>query len=461
MLENFKSVYIIGIGGISMSSLAYFLHARGIKILGSDISFNSEIEKLVKDNIIDYKQGYAPEFVKICDAVIYTAAVSQDNSDILLAYKLGKSILSRAEVLGELSKNKKTISIAGTHGKTTTTGLISAMLLANGLNPNIHIGGILKNINSNVNVSESDILVTEACEYKDSFLSLKNYISIVLNIKPDHLDYFKNINNEFISFQKFVENTDDNGFVIINNDDELSRLLKTHCKKITFAINNYADLQAKDIKIDNKAHISFNLHLKGENLGNVELPCYGYHNIYNVLACAAVAVALSIPFDKLKCGIKSFKGIARRFEIISKEKNTLIVHDYAHHPDEIKATLSLCRSLGYKKLVAIFQPHTFSRTRDLYNQFLNCFDQADEVCFLPIYPAREKPIKGITSYKLSKDINNKINDLKDKNCKLKKAKYLNNFVKCKDYIEKYCENDVLFAILGAGDIVELAYNLKK
>ena len=273
MLENIKIAYIIGVGGISMSAIARFLHAEGIEVLGSDITINDEIKKLLKDNIIKFKLKASKEFVKSCDIVIFSSAISENNSDLLYAKKLGKPIFSRAEILGQLTQNKKTISIAGTHGKTTTTGLISSVLLSCGLNPNIHIGGVLKNINSNVHISKSDLFVTEACEYKDSFLSFKNYISVVLNIKPDHLDYFKSLENEFSSFQKFVDNTAEDGYVIVNNDDKLSQELNIKCNKITYAIENDALVKAQHIMISKDAHISFDVFFKGSKQGRIKLSC--------------------------------------------------------------------------------------------------------------------------------------------------------------------------------------------
>lgn len=450
MLENIKSAYIIGVGGISMSAIARFLKSRGIEVYGSDVTYNEEIKQLIKDKIIVFRQFSAPLFVKKCDIVIFTSAVSDKNTDISYAKMLGKPIFSRAQILGELTKNKTTISISGTHGKTTTTGLVASVLLRGQDKPNIHIGGILKNINSNVLITKSDLFLTEACEYKDSFLMLHNFISVVLNIKPDHLDYFHNIENEFASFQKFVDNTDKNGYVIVNNDDEMCQKLVVKSNKITFAINNKADLQARNIKTDKKCGVSFDLYYKNKMLGSICMSCYGKHNVLNVLACSAVALALNIPFKQFKKGVKNYKGVERRFEILSKKRGNLIVHDYAHHPDEIKATLKLCKDIGYKKIIAIFQPHTFSRTRDLYQDFLKCFDDADETWLLPIYPAREKAIKGVTSYKLSKDLK------KDG----KNTRYLKNFDDCYENIIKNKEKSVIFSILGAGDIVELANKFK-
>ena len=451
MLEKIKSAYMIGVGGISMSAIARFLKARGIEVYGSDLVYNDEVKGLVRDKIIEFRPFSAPSFVKKCDIIIYTSAVSNKNTDILYAKMLGKPLYSRAEILGELSKGKATISVAGSHGKTTTTGLISSMFLKGKIKPNIHIGGVLNNINSNVLVSDNDIFITEACEYKDSFLTLDSKISVILNIKPDHLDYFKTLENEFESFQQFADNTAKNGYVIVNNDDKLCRKLQINQNKLTFALKNDADLQAKDVKKDKNGQFVINVCFKGENLGKIKIPCYGEHNILNVLACCGVGIAFNLPFKQIKRGVESYKGTKRRFEIICERKKHMIVHDYAHHPDEIRATIKLCRQLRHGKLIVIFQPHTFSRTLALYDDFLKCFEGADEVWLLPIYPAREKPIKGISSYRLAQDLK------KSK----KNVKYFNNFDKCYDNIKQNKEKNVIFAILGAGDIEKLAYKFKK
>jgi UDP-N-acetylmuramate--alanine ligase len=451
MQKKFDSVYIIGIGGISLSAIAIFLRNKGIKVYGSDLVQNEEVTKLIEMGFEIKVCPSCKEYVLNADAVVYTSAIAKDNEDILFAKSIGKPIYSRAEVLGFLSKEFKTISISGCHGKTTTTGMIANIFLESGLDPNIHIGGVLKNIDSNVMTGKSDILITEACEYKDSFLTLKNYVSVVLNIKEDHLDYFKNIDNIFSSFQKFVDNTDKNGIKIVNFDDFFVKKLKLSQNHISFGIENNAVVQAKNIKEYSKGRYCFNLFVKGNDTGKIFLPAFGYHNIYNALAAASVAIFFDIDFKFIKSGLENFKGIKRRFEYIGKIKNNLVIHDYAHHPDEIKATLKTCKELGYKKIVAIFQPHTFSRTKDLYDQFLKCFDEADEVWMLPIYPAREKPIKGVTSFNLSKDLR-----------KLgKSSHYFQNFQTCKNAICANTEDDVLFAILGAGDIEKLSKEIKK
>lgn len=446
MAIKWKSVYMLGIGGISMSAIAYILHSHNVKIMGSDISYNKQIDNLIKENILEFSKGNNKSFVEKCDAIIYSSAISSDNSDLAYAKKLGKMLFSRAEVLGMLTENYKTISIAGSHGKTTCTGIVY-QVLSQCYSPMLHIGGVLKNIDSNVKIGSDNLFITEACEFKDNFLSLKNDISVILNIKPEHLDYFHTLKNEFSSYQKFVDLTSPSGTVILNNDDLLCQNIVTKTKRLTFAVYNDADLVAKNISQYENGKFMFDAVFHGENLGKIYLSCFGLHNIYNALVAIIIGRLKNVPFDKIKKGIENFSGIERRFEIIKQTKYCTIIHDYAHHPDEIDANISLCRNLGDKRLLVVFQPHTYTRTHDLYDEFLAVLSKADEVWLLPIYPAREKPIKGVSSFKMKQDLQ-KLN---------KNTKYFKNFMQCKQEIVKNYHTNSIFLILGAGDIVELAY----
>ncbi len=450
MLSKFNSFYIMGIGGISMSAIAQILKNNNFQIYGSDLVDSELIEKL-KDENIEIMIGHAPEFVDKCDAVIRTGAIGDDDSDIILAKKLNKPIFSRAEILGEITKKYKLISISGSHGKTTTTGMIASILLSAGKDPTIHIGGILNNINSNLYIGKSDIFVTEACEYKDSFLTLKNYISIILNIQEDHLDYFKNLDNIFRSFNKFVDNTSIDGIVIYNLDEYDSRL-KLPENSLSFGFKDGAVFQAKNIEEYSVGKYCFDLFYNGEKLDKLFLPCYGKHNVYNALASCACALSLNIEIEQIKKGLNNFLGIKRRNEQICDYNGHFIIHDYAHHPAEIEASIKALREIcRNERLIVVFQPHTFTRTKTLFNQFLKCFDMCDEVWLLPIYPAREKPIEGVTSENLSQKI--------EENGK--KSRYFNDFSSCKQEILKEIDKTAVIAILGAGDIEKLAYQLKE
>lgn len=338
MFKDIKTIYFIGIGGISMSALARIFKDRGCKIYGSDVCHTSLIDDLIEEGMTIRICEKAPSMVCACDAVVYTGAINQNHPDLKYAQKLGKAIFSRAEILGELSKEFKTISVAGTHGKTTTTAMISNCLLMAKRSPTVHVGGILNNINSNVKIGEGNLFVTEACEYKDSFLSLKNFVSVVLNIEEDHLDYFKNLDNIYKSFNKFIKNTSKNG-VCVCNFDELNKKVKIPRNSISFGLKDGADVQAKKIKFK-KGKCSFVLFYLNKKLGQVNLPCFGKHNVLNALACSATCIFLGLSFKEIKQGLEDFKGTSRRFEIISNNKS-LIIHDYAHHPHEIESVIKL------------------------------------------------------------------------------------------------------------------------
>ena len=356
MLEKYNKIHIIGIGGISLSALALILKEIGKIVTGTDRHLSKITDQLAKKGI-QIKKDFCQKFVEQADLVVYTSAISESDEDFCYAKKLFKSTISRAELLGEIAKEYYTISVAGSHGKTTATAMIGYMFQCAKKSPTVHVGGIMKNFHSNVLIGKSNYFITEACEYKDSFLHLNNNIAIILNESPDHLDYFKNQENYFKSFQKFAQNVKENGVLIINNDD---------------------------------------------------------------------------------CFITNLNG-------------AIVIHDYAHHPDEIISSIRTCKQLNKKRLITIFQPHTFTRTRDLYYQFCDAFNQSDEVWLLPIYPAREKPLPKITSLFLAKGI-------KSKN---KFVRYFSNFDKCFKFINKIADNDCLFLILGAGDVEELANMFKK
>lgn len=448
MLEKYKTFHFVGIGGISMSALAIILKNMGKVVTGTDAILSEITDKLCAEGIPVVK-GACPCFVNDADVVVISGAISEEDFDLLEARRLGKLVLTRAELLGEISKKYKTIAISGSHGKTTTSALISHILKVCQLNPTIHIGGIAKNFDSNVVYSNGEYFVTEACEYKDSFLSLKPFIEVITNQKPDHLDYFKTDENYYQAFTKFSHCVCTEGYLVVNFDDPNNRNLKVK-RLVTFALNEKADFTAKNIRQSWGKGLSFDVYFKDKKLGRVQSELIGKFNVYNILASVAVSTLLGISFDNLQKAIKTFKGVKRRCEKIVAMQDKTIYHDYAHHPDEIKAIISTFKQLSNAKLVVVFEPHTYTRTQALFSKFISSLSLADEVCLLPIYPAREKAIKGVSSLKLS-------NALKQNNIN---SRYFNSFDTCERYIASDTSQKTIFLLLGAGSIEKLAYRFE-
>lgn len=438
-----KNIHIIGIGGISLSGLATILINNGYVVSGSDTVKTNITEKLEKLGIKVYYRHDASN-ISGADTVVYSFAISQDNPEIVEAKRLGITILSRAELMGKIASSyKKVISIAGSHGKTTTTGMISTIFIYANKKPTIHIGGELPIIGGNICLGGKDYFITEACEYHDSFLFLNSDISVILNVQPDHLDYFKNMSNLQNSFEKFAKNTKLNGLVVINKEDVNCNKISCNAKTITYGINS-GILHAENIYEVNECYC-YDLYLGKNFLFKVELSVEGEHNIYNSLAAIAVALNEKIKPETIKLALKEYLPSKRRFNKLKIDGKALVVHDYAHHPTEIAANIKSAMHLTKGKLVVVFEPHTFSRTQYLWKEFTECFSGADLVLLTPIYPAREPPIEGITSDNLAKCI---------KNVQANTAK---NFEEAYNCLQRYlnCPDNTIL-ILGAGTIVHLA-----
>lgn len=435
-MNKVEKFYFIGIGGISMSALARILKRQGKEVCGSDRVLSSITEKLEKEGISVAIES-DENFVKWSDVCVYSGAISQSHPDLVLAKRLGKTILSRAQLLGKISIDKRCISVAGTHGKTTTTAMMTSILSQTKLNPTVHVGGIINSIQDNVVFGDGDIFLTEACEYQDSFLSLASDISVVLNIEEDHLDYFGNYDNLINSFINFAKNTKKEGFLIVNGkiknvfNDENNNIL-------TYGFCENEDYFAKNICQKGDGTFSFEVFERKDFLFKIKLPILGKHNIENALASIAVCRILNINPAIIKKGIETFAGVYRRMDKVCH--SPLVYHDYAHHPTEIKASINSLLPLG-KKVVVVFQPHTYSRTRDLYNEFMTCFNDAERVLLLPIYPAREEPIAGVNSENFAFDLAKRgVN-----------GDFISTFEECKKKIDDVSSDEVVL-LLGAGDI---------
>lgn len=440
-----KRIHFIGIGGISMSGLAEILIYRGYKVSGSDWNKSHLTEKL-KAMGAEIYYGHKAENVKNAGLIIYTAAVSQDNPELVYGRENGIKTIDRAEFLGELMKGHKyNVAISGTHGKTTTTSMLSMIVLEAEKDPTILVGGELDAIGGNVRASNSEYFITEACEYKASFLKFFPYIGVILNIEEDHLDFYKDINDIENTFMKFSRLIPDDGYLIGSFEDK--RFMKIYntakCKRMSFGITG-GDLKAEDIIYDDKGCASFNVLLRGNFIFKVKLNVPGEHNIKNALAAVGASLALNIDNKSIIKGLEKFVGTHRRFEIKGVKNGVTVVDDYAHHPTEIKAALKAAKNYPHKKIVAVFQPHTYSRTKTLFKEFLEAFYDADQLILADIYAAREIDKGEISSVDLGDGLR----------AKGVKCVNLHSFEAIVNYAEKVLEAGDILITIGAGDVYQ-------
>lgn len=432
-----------------MSAIAELLINHGYKVSGSDMKDSKILDKL-RSYGAEIFIGHNSDNIQNPDLVVYTAAIRGDNCERLKAKQLNITEIDRAEMLGLIMKNyNKAIAVAGSHGKTTTTSLISLILEYASLDPTIFVGGELDEIGGNIKIGKSEHFITEACEYVESFLKFFPFIGIILNIDEDHLDYFKDINHIKRAFEKFINLIPEEGFLVANEDDknikEIIRGIK--CNLVTYGINNSSTFMAKDIVFTKEGLPVFNVEFNNESIGTFQLSIPGRHNIYNALASIATAHILGVNPAEIKKYIKKFKGIHRRFDILGEIKGCKIIDDYAHHPAEIKATLEAARNYPHRKIWCVFQPHTFTRTKALLDDFAKSFDNADYIIITDIYAAREIDTGEINSEILA-------NKIKEYNFK-SDIYYMKDFNKISEYIYENMEEGDIVITMGAGDVYNI------
>ena len=441
---NNKKIHLIGIGGISMSSIALMLKNMNALVTGSDLT-ETGITKNLNKYGIKVLYGHHPELVKDADIIVYTAAIHEDDSERKEAKNLNKPTFERAEFLGMLMKEfKNSLCVSGTHGKSTTTGMLSLIFLEAGLNPTIQVGAIMPEINGNTHLGSHDYFVMEACEYVDSFLHFHPTSAIITNIDNDHLDYFKNLDNIKKSFYKYVSLLPDNGYLVKNNDDENSDELDkyTKAKVITYGINKKSNYKAKNITCNSLGHYSYDLYKDDNFLLTINLNINGYHNIYNSLAAFALAHEYILDVNVIKNAIEKYHGVGRRFEYLGKYNGAYIYDDYAHHPSEIKTTLESVKNVKHKSSWAVFQSHTYSRTKEHLDAFANVLANFDHVIIAKIYPARE-----INTFNISEEM--LVDKIKDKN---PNVIYIDDFDKIIKYLKENVKEEDLVITIGAGPI---------
>ena len=445
-------VHFIGIGGISMSGLAEILFEEHFTISGSDAK-ESELTRHLEHMGIQIFYGQkASNIIDGIDLVVYTAAIHENNPEFACAREKGIPMLSRAELLGQIMDNyRNSIAVSGTHGKTTTTSMISQILLQAKSDPTITVGGILKAIDGNLRVGKSDIFISEACEYTNSFLNFRPKYSIILNVEAEHLDFFKDIQDIRHSFHLFAENTKKDGAIIINGEIENYKELVEDLpqKIITYGLTDTCDYYPADITYDEKACASFTVMHLGEKIMDVTLSVPGIHNVSNALAAIALSLELHLEEADICAGIRAFGGADRRFQYKGTVNGITVVDDYAHHPTEIRATLTAAQKYPHKRLVLVFQPHTYSRTKAFLDDFADVLSMADLVVLADIYAAREQNTYGISS----KDILEKLKE-KGTDCF-----YFPSFSEIENFLSKNCINGDLLITMGAGDIVNVGEHL--
>lgn len=447
-------VHFIGIGGISMSGLAEILLSRKFPVSGSDSHESALTDQLAAQGAVIHYPQMAENITDDIDVVVYTAAIHPDNPEFRAAQEKNLPMLTRAQLLGEIMRNyKEAINVSGTHGKTTTTSMITEILLEAHKDPTVSVGGMLKDIGGNIRVGGQETFVVEACEYTNSFLSFFPTIEVILNVEADHLDFFKDIDDIRHSFKLFAEKLPEDGLLVINKDikhsEYFTQALK--CRVVTFGHEKDADYTANFISYDKFAHPSYTLFYKGEELARVELGVTGEHNIYNSLAAVAVARSLDIPMEVILRGLKRFTGTDRRFQKKGSVNGFTIIDDYAHHPQEIAATIEAAKKYPHRKLWIVFQPHTYSRTAALLDDFAGALSQADEIVLADIYAAREKNTIGISSDDLRKH-------MLEQNTNVY---YIPKFEDIEDFLLQHVEEGDVLITMGAGDIYKVGDDLLK
>ncbi|MBQ0004668.1 MAG: UDP-N-acetylmuramate--L-alanine ligase [Clostridiales bacterium] len=452
---SYKRIHCLGIGGIGLSAIAEILADNGHIVSGSDIK-ESDVTRHLEDVGIKVFYEHKADNVEGVDAIVYSAAVSSENPEVMRANELGIPLFSRAQVLGMLmDRYENSIAICGTHGKTTVTSMTSLILRNAEYKPTILVGGNLPQINGNVEIGENEYFVTEACEYMDSFLELKPSIGVILNIDSDHLDYFKDMDHIVRSFKTFVEGIKEDGLIVAFGDNPFVKdVLKDHKNKLTYGYSENNDFYAEHIAFDEMGFPEYDICHNGNKVAHVKLSVPGEHNVLNSMAAFVTAAYLKVSPAVICETLKEFGGTHRRFDYAGTTDNGIkVIDDYAHHPTEIKATLSATKNVKHNKLWLVFQPHTYTRTKALFDEFIDCFEDTDVLIVTDIYAAREKDIYGVSSYKL-------VNAMKAKYPQ-REIYYVQDFEDIARYIRTHASEGDIAMTMGAGDVYKIGEILLK
>jgi len=398
MFSSIRKLHFVGIGGIGMSGIAEILVDQGFTVTGSDRAANENTERLQALGVAVAIGHAAANLAPDADALVYSSAVGSDNPEVVEAHRRKIPVIRRAEMLAEVMRLKYGIGIAGTHGKTTTTSMVSLVLMEGGIDPTVIVGGRLRGLaGSNARLGRGEFIVVEADEFDRSFLSITPTIAVLTTLETDHLDCYRDLDDIKSAFIQFAAKVPFYGFVVLCMDEPALQEIMPKIKKkiVTYGLNGQADLQAVNI-VHRQSRTTFTVVRDGSDLGEVELQIPGVHNVQNALAAIAVGLELGVPFAQVKAGIAKFTGVFRRWEVKAELEGITVIDDYAHHPTEIRATLAGAKAGWRRRVVCVFQPHLYSRTRDFYDDFGRAFFNADVLVVTDVYPAREEPIQGVT-----------------------------------------------------------------
>lgn len=442
-LAGKKAIYFLGIGGITMSSLAHVTHIHGFKVGGSDRTLSPLTERLAKEGI-EIFEGHRAEQLDGYDVLVYTVAVSAETPELVRAKERGIPVISRSDYLGYIMRSyTRRVGLSGMHGKSTATSMATEVFVAAGADPTVISGAELSSMHGAYRIGGQENFIFESCEYMDSFLDFYPTVAVVLNIELDHVDYFRDLNHVKRSFRAYIEKTRGCGCAVLNADDEnvMDMAKDFGGSVLTFGVKNEADIMAKNISFEGGV-ASFDL-CHGSMKKRVKLAVSGEHNVYNALAAATCGILCGLKTDLIVKGLGNFKGASRRLELKGELNGARVYDDYAHHPTEIAATLRTVRQMGAERVICVYQPHTYSRTKGLYKEFVESLSLADLTIMADIYAARETDTLGVSSEKLAADIGDN-------------ALYFDSFEKIADYLNKNARKGDIVLTMGAGNITNLS-----
>jgi UDP-N-acetylmuramate--alanine ligase len=455
MFAKIQQIHFVGIGGIGMSGIAEVLLNLGYKVSGSDLKISGVTRRLAGLGAAIF-EGHRAENIAGAEVVVTSSAIAEENPEVLEARKLHVPVIQRAEMLAELMRLKYGIAIAGMHGKTTTTSMVAAVLAGGGLDPTVVVGGRVDAMGSNARLGKSQYLVAEADESDRSFLKLSPILSVVTNIDREHMDCYRNMRDVKKTFLEFMDRVPFYGMVVVCNDDPVLRRLLPQAQRrtVTYGTKRGSDFLIKlenglapaRVRVEGQPLSRFRVSYRKKDLGDFTLHVPGVHNILNATAAIAVGVGLDIPVDAIRLGLDQFRGVDRRFQLRGQAAGVSVIDDYGHHPTEIKATLAAARQCGFRKIHVVFQPHRYTRTRDLMEDFATAFGDADSLFVLDIYAASEKPIDGINGEAMAQTIREKSGQ---------NAAYVSSFLDAASSAVAVAQDGDMILTLGAGSVSQL------